>query len=73
MSDDERQDASKPVFGFGWIETFELGRDTDNTRILLNPSSASAGLKLNLIMDLVIVHVLLNPSSASAGLKRLLN
>ena len=41
---------------------------------LLNPSSASAGLKhlLLIILVYIILLLLLNPSSASAGLKRYL-
>ena len=36
---------------------------------LLNPSSASAGLKLGLSNPKSVENALLNPSSASAGLK----
>ena len=37
--------ATKPFFGFGWIETLNLYLITGFIRLLLNPSSASAGLK----------------------------
>ena len=36
---------SKPVFGFGWIETGSVINKVMNKELLLNPSSASAGLK----------------------------
>ena len=61
--------ASKPFFGFGWIETNIIKYCKSSRRQLLNPSSASAGLKRLTIVFLAFIIVLLNPSSASAGLK----
>ena len=37
--------SSKPVFGFGWIETRVGGGKGEGVLPLLNPSSASAGLR----------------------------
>ena len=37
--------ASKPFFGFGWIETFSFLLRFRLLKLLLNHSSASAGLK----------------------------
>ena len=59
---------SKPVFGFGWIETGLRVAWLSNT-LLLNPSSASAGLKQPSVRASQLTILLLNPSSASAGLK----
>ena len=61
---------TKPFFGFGWIETLWVIYIPTVLNQLLNPSSASAGLKLKLMIEAIgqSIH-LLNPSSASAGLK----
>ena len=61
---------SKPFFRFGWIETLTDEKVKRIPALLLNPSSASAGLKQQMLRRVSTFLQLLNPSSASAGLKR---
>ena len=52
---------TKPFFGFGWIETMSfLARFMQRIK-LLNPSSASAGLKQTAVIEEVVAVVATKP------------